>query len=335
VHVLVVGGTRFLGYFLVWRLLAAGKRVTILNRGTSPDPFEGRVERLQGDRTGADLERLLSGRTFDAAVDFAAYEGRDTERAIHVLRGNVGHYVHISTGQLYLIRATCPRPSREADSEGPLLPEPREPDDLAEWRYGVGKRACEQALVAAFEREGFPSTRLRLPMVNGERDHLRRIESYLVRLLDGGPVILPDGGAHEVRHVYGLSVVSAIADLLGNATTFGQVYNLAQDETPTLAALVSILARALGAPARLVPVPSSELLAAGLAPAGVSPFSSRWMSFIDPARAKRELGFRHAALEVYLERIVASFLAHPPGDRPASYEHRAREVALAARFSRT
>jgi nucleoside-diphosphate-sugar epimerase len=49
-HVLVIGGTRFVGYQLVWRLLAAGHRVTILNRGMHDDPFGTRVERIVADR---------------------------------------------------------------------------------------------------------------------------------------------------------------------------------------------------------------------------------------------------------------------------------------------
>ena len=54
-RVLVIGGTRFVGYQLVWRLLAGGHTVTLLNRGTLPDPFGARVERLIGDRTSEDF----------------------------------------------------------------------------------------------------------------------------------------------------------------------------------------------------------------------------------------------------------------------------------------
>ena len=80
-------------------------------------------------------------------------------------------------------------------------------------------------------------------MVSGERDHFRRIERYLWRMLDGGPLLLPGGGEHLTRHVYSGSVVRAILALLGHAATFGQAYNLAQDETPTLRELLTALAR--------------------------------------------------------------------------------------------
>jgi nucleoside-diphosphate-sugar epimerase len=321
-HVLVIGGTRFVGYLLVWRLLARGDRVTILNRGALSDPFGDRVERLRGDRA-KDLARLVAGRSFDAAVDFAAYLGREVEEVVRSLR--TGHYVFVSTGQVYLVRKGCPKPSRESDYDGPVQERPATPEDAGEWDYGVGKRACEDALADA---RGFPSTRVRIPIVNGERDHSRRLESYLWRILDGGPVVLPDGGSHRIRHVYGIDVARAIAELLGDARTLGQAYNFANEETPTLAELVSLLAHELGAPPRTVSVPSARVLAAGLIPRAISPFSSAWQSFLDPSRAKEELGFAATPLGVQLKSIVASFLSNLPESPPDNYATRRRELAV-------
>ncbi len=47
VHVLVIGGTRFVGRLLVWRLLAAGDRTTLFNTpADGPAGYAGReVER--------------------------------------------------------------------------------------------------------------------------------------------------------------------------------------------------------------------------------------------------------------------------------------------------
>jgi len=52
------------------------------------------------------------------------------------------------------------------------------------------------------------------------------------------------------------------------------------------------------------------------------------MSFLDPARAKAELGFRHEPLGSYLDKIVTSFLAHPPAEPPPGYDSRSRELEL-------
>lgn len=330
-NVLVIGGTRFLGHELAWRLLFAGHRVTLFNRGREADTFGNRVERLRGDRTTDDFKHVLHGRAFDAVVDFAAYTAGDGRSVVSVLGGHVGHYVVISSGQVYLVREDAPRPAREEDYDGPLLPAPAPADaaDKREWDYGMGKRAIEDVLAEAWEKGRFPSTRLRLPMVNGERDHNRRLEAYLWRILDGGPVLLPDGGQRPMRHVYSGAAVKAILALLGETRTFGRAYNLAQDETPTLAELLTQVAERLGARARLQPVPAAKLIEAGLEPVRISPFSGRWMSFIDPSRAKAELGFQHEPLRSYLDKIVTAFLARPALDPPSSYAERPRERALA------
>jgi nucleoside-diphosphate-sugar epimerase len=138
---------------------------------------------------------------------------------------------------VYLVREGRPRPAREPAREeyydGPVMARPADPADLEDWEYGMGKRDCEDALAAA-AREGFPATRIRIPMVNGPLDYFRRIEGYLWRLVDGGPVILPDGGGHRLRHVDGSEVARFLCGILGRNETFGRAFNVAQGEAPTL-----------------------------------------------------------------------------------------------------
>ncbi len=327
-----------MGYHLAWRLLAAGHDVTLLNRGTRPDPFGDRVARLRADRTGPELARAVAGLSFDAAVDFVAYVRADAEGAVAALDGRVGHYVTISTGQVYLVKAGAledgppsgdPPAFREEDYDGPLMAAPPVGHvDRADWEYGVGKRACEDVLAEAWARRRFPATRLRIPIVNGERDNSRRLEGYVWRLLDRGPVLLPDGGAARVRQVYAGAVAALLLGMLGRAETFGQAYNACQDETPTLAEVVALMAELLGAEPRIVGVDAAAMAAAGLDPVAASPFSTRWKSFLDPARAKRELGFRHPPLREYLGRTLASLLAAWNPEPPAGYAQREREIAF-------
>jgi len=325
--VLLIGGTRFVGHLLALRLVAQGHRVTVLNRGVTPDSLGSRVERLRADRGTDAFDSALVGRQFDAAVDFAAYRPEEVERAVRVLRGRVGHYVFISTGQVYLVRQQCPRPAREADFDGSLMARPEDPETFEEWSYGVSKRHCEEVLVRETD---FPSTRLRIPMVNGEGDYYRRLEVYLWRLLDGGPLLVPDGGPELCRHVYGLDVADAVASLLGNKRVFGRAFNLAQWEAPPLWDLLGLLSEALGAPERRVALPADTIKRAGLRPQDLSPFSTPWMSYLEPSLARAELGFRSTALPDVLARVVGAFLTTPPAAPPPGYEGRAAERKLAS-----
>jgi nucleoside-diphosphate-sugar epimerase len=324
-NILVIGGNRFMGRSLVWRLLFAGHRVTLVNRGQHGDPFGDRVERVVADRSSDELDRALAGRGFDRAVDFAAFFGEDVRRLARVLGGRIGHTVMISTGQVYLVREGCPTPSCEGDYAGPVMAAPPTPADHEDWAYGIGKREAEDALAAASE---LPSTRLRIPMVNGEGDPKRRLEGYLWRMLDGGPLLVP-GASAVARHVYRGAVVGAITAILEAPPMAGQVFNLAQAELSTVRELIERLAARVGVRhLELVELPAERLEAAGLSVRAASPFSSRWMSLLDPARAVAELGFVHPPLERYLDSIATSLLAHWPAEPPEGYRQRSAELAL-------
>ncbi|MGZ3423733.1 MAG: NAD-dependent epimerase/dehydratase family protein [Polyangiales bacterium] len=321
--VLVIGGTRFVGPLLVFRLLARGDRVTLFNRGTHADPFGARVERVLGDRT-RDLDRVTGN--FDAVLDLAAYERPDVEGVIRTFSGRIGRYLFVSTGQVYLVRESLEAPYRERDYDGPTIARPHTEEDGPEWDYGMGKRACEDLLVAA--GAGFPSTRLRIPMVNGPRDHYRRIERLVHRILDGGPLLCAEP-ERRVRHVDAAEVARTMVALIDDDRALGEAYNQAQDETPTIEELVSAIGREIGASVRMVKTSRDRMRASGIDPRAAFPFGGPWMSFLDPAKI-RALGIGHAPLDRTIAKIVGELLAHLP-EPPEDYRaQRAREIALAS-----
>lgn len=327
-NILVIGGNRFMGLGLVWRLLCAGHRVTLLNRGQLADPFADRVKRLTVDRASDAFDKALAGKTFDRVIDFAAFTADDARRTVRVLGGRVGHYFFISTGQVYLVREGCPTPSREPDYDGPVMDHPPTPADHEDWLYGVDKRGAEDVLAAS---PALPSTRLRIPMVNGEHDPKRRIESYIWRILDDHPLIVPRASA-IARHVYSGAVVHTLLKLVHTPPPPGHAFNLAQAEQLPVRALVERIARRVGAHVEIVELPPELLEDAGISVRDASPFSSRWMSLLDPARAIAELGFSHPPLDVYLDSIISSLFAQWPAQPPAGYAQRPQEWALIRRF---
>ena len=98
-HILILGGTRFLGRHLVEAALAAGHEVTLFNRGKSNPGLFPQVETLSGDRR----EHLdaLKGRRWDACIDTCGYIPREVRMSAEALRDSVGHYTFISTISVY------------------------------------------------------------------------------------------------------------------------------------------------------------------------------------------------------------------------------------------
>jgi nucleoside-diphosphate-sugar epimerase len=328
---LVIGGTRNLGPSIVQALLNQGHEVAVFNRGQTRDNLPEEVERLRGDRTDPNqLKQALGGREFDLVVDTTLYTGPEAEAAVELFTGRVGRYVFISTGQVYLIRIGLGRPFKEKDYAGPVMAAPPKSDesDYSNWLYGFDKRAAEDVFAKAWTERQFPYTSLRLPMVNSERDSHERIYGYFLRLLDDGPILVPEGTGLPVRHVYGEDVVQAIMRLASGSLGKGSAYNIAQDETLTLDQFLEILADAAHRPLKIIRVAREELNREGLLPE-CSPFSGQWMSSIENAHSKTELGMQYTPVASYVKKLVSYYQAIP-AKKIEGYAQRAREVKLAA-----
>jgi 2'-hydroxyisoflavone reductase len=326
---LIIGGTRNLGPSLAQALLDDGYHVAVFNRGITPGPLPAGVERLYGDRSDAgQLQSALTGREFDLAVDTTLYTGGDAEAIVRALMGRVGRYVFLSTGQVYLVRTGLQTPFRETDYDGPVMPDPGlQHRDHGDWVYGVDKRSAEDAFTQAWEAMRFPFISLRLPMVNSELDHHDRIYGYWLRLRDGGPIVIPEGVALPLRHVYGGDVAQAVRRCLVSGGP-GRAYNISQDEQLPLEDFLKMLASAAGLPLRIARVPRSRLEEAGLLPA-CSPFSGHWMSVLDNRRSKLELGMSYTPVATYVERLV-KWHASQPVREVAGYRQRSKELAVAS-----
>ena len=327
-NILIVGGTRNLGISMVRALLALGHRVTTFNRGLTRDELPSEVERLHGDRSNPQqMEAAFKDRSFDVVIDNALYKGDEATAAVSLFRDRVGRYIVLSSGQVYLVREGVERPFSEDQYAGRVMPAPKlNTYGYEEWQYGVEKRQVEDTLAAAWSAHGFPYTSLRLPMVNSERDHFKRLYAYILRLKDGGPVLAPSTPNYPLRHIYGEDVVRAILLLIDSNLGKGKAYNVSQDETLSLDKFLDLLGDVMGVEAQLVRVKRDILEANGFLP-DCSPFSERWMSELDNTLSKTELGMTYTPVRTYLEKIVNYYNENPP-PTPAGYKRRRAELLL-------
>ena len=330
-RVLIIGGTRNMGYYLSRRLLESGCDLTLLNRGITKDDLPRSIHRLHADRTDhQQMRRALLAKSFDVVVDFVLYRGDEARTVIELLRDHVDHFIFISTGQVYLVREGLQRPFHEDDYEGRLMPAPKANSyAFEEWTYGMEKRDAEDQLRAAWSGSQFPSTILRLPMVNSARDPFHRLFNYYLRLRDGGTILVPETPNYALNHVYALDVVDIIMQLIDTGQGKGQAYNIAQDERVSHAEFLSILAEIIGTEAQSAAAKRSELVVNGFLP-DCSPFSERWMSDLDNGRSKAELGAKYKPLHDCLAEIVDYFNSHAIAP-PLTYRRRQAELNYAER----
>jgi nucleoside-diphosphate-sugar epimerase len=330
-RLLLIGGNGFLGGHCARALVAAGYEVTVLSRGNSA-AVPG-TENLVADRKdAAALAGAIEGRRFDFTVDFAAYEASDVERLLLVPYAALGRYAMISTGQVYLVTESAVAPFREEDSDRPLRPEPQAgTHDHGNWVYGTGKRRAEGALLSLRSSHGVRGLILRLPIVLGAHDASLRLWGYLERMLDGGPLVLPDGGRRPVRFLLADDLARMVRQLVETRPPREAVYNLAPPDFLTLRELLERAARAAGVAPRFVDASWDEVFEAGL-DRWFSPFASQWVSMLDPSRAGAELGFLGTRMEEYLPGVVRWNLENRPASSHFGYAQRELEVALAARL---
>lgn len=324
--VLILGGSRFIGRAVVARLLMDRHRVTLLNRGRTPDPFGTRVSRVIGDRTEPEtLRRALARREFDAVVDMVAFREEDTQTAVELLRDRVGHFFHISTASVYLIRDQLFCPFREEDFDGRLAP--RRQTDQSSWLYAYRKRRCEVVLQQAWDQFRFPATTLRLPMVVGPDDYTERAQSYLERIMDGGPMIVPDGGLNSWGFLWVNDVAEVIAGNLMNANAFGRAYNLAQREVVSVRQFVETAAGHLGRQPQIAALSSEWLQRLNLG-TSFSPYSHSHDIVLDIQSAQRDLLFEPTTFPTWCRELVADFQRRPPGGCSRHYGSRPLELQL-------
>lgn len=180
-RVLVLGGSRFMGRFMVQALLAGGHSVTCLNRGTMPAVPGSQT--MIGDRNDPQTWHQVRSDSFDAVIDMSAYTPEQSQLALAAL-DHIPRFVHLSTGAVY--------------EPNPVLPW-REDNELGPWTlwgtYAQNKLRCEQVILD-WQRNHGSSTAVivRVAMVLGPLNYVAREEFVLNRILDDEVLLIPGDG---------------------------------------------------------------------------------------------------------------------------------------------
>ncbi|MFD8595500.1 NAD-dependent epimerase/dehydratase family protein [Kitasatospora sp. NPDC059646] len=302
-RICVIGGSRYFGRLLVERLVAAGHRVTVVNRGSAPPPAG--VDHVVADRDDeAALTAALGGRSFDAVVDQVCYTPVQAAVAARVLAGRTGRYVMTSTIEVYdpATAELPPVPVGTPVPEEVVDPARRPVDPALPWQegafreshYAEGKRQAEAVLARA---GGFAFAAVRSAHVlgGGAREFTGRLAHYTERVAAGRPIAV---------HAQPLPTVfihhEELADLLRWAAEadFTGPLNACSDGLLDVYGLTAVVAAQVGREPVHRTVPTGG-------PA--SPFSFDRHYAMSNARA-RELGFAFSRTADWLPGAVAETL---------------------------
>ena len=196
-RLLVLGGTRFLGRGVVEAALAAGDEVTTFTRGRSGEPPPA-VEAIHGDRNQPDGLAPLRGRQWDAVVDTSGFVPAVVGRGARQLADSAGHYVFVSSINVY---PDWPAEPIRSDTPVHECPPDAGRDDGEFDRdsdYGRFKAGCERAVDEHFAGR---STHLRAGLIVGPYDDTGRLPYWVGRVARGGEVLAPGGPDREIRVV--------------------------------------------------------------------------------------------------------------------------------------
>jgi nucleoside-diphosphate-sugar epimerase len=332
-RILILGGTRFIGPFVVRELLAGGHTITLFHRGESEADLPTSIAHIHGERAkiGA-VGRMFRRLAPDAVIDMSAYSETDAKGAIDAVRDGVGRYVVISSMDVYrtygLFHGTesgPPEPmpvTEDAPMRTKLYPYRGERPGFDEY----DKILVERAVMAASD---LGPTVLRLPMVYGEGDYQRRLRIEIKRMDDRRPAIILDETLARWRSTYGHveNVAHAIVLAATDARAADRVYNVGEPDAPAYADWLRQIGEAAGWEGEVITLSRDRLPQQLLPPPGHYEHDLA----ADTSRVREEIGYEEPVPRAdALRRSIEWERAERAKGGGKAYDYSAEDALLAS-----
>lgn len=321
-RILIIGGTHFMGPYVVARLCEEGHEVSIFHRGKTKATLPAGVTEMLGDRNhlpeyASELRQLAP----EVVLDMMALTERHARDLMETFAGVVRRVVVASSQDVY---RAFGRVNKKEDGE--VDPEPiteesplrenlypyrgetlRAEDDPQRWIDDYDKILVERVIMSHPE---LPGTILRLPAVYGPHDTQHRMFSYLKRMLDGRPSILLDEGEAGWRWTQGYveNVADAIALAVTSKQAAGRIYNVGEPFVLSVAERIAHIAKAVEWHGRIVTLPTERL------PEKLRPdINTAQDIVVDGSRIRQELGYSERVdMDESFRRTIAWEREHFP-----------------------
>jgi nucleoside-diphosphate-sugar epimerase len=335
-RILMIGGTRFIGPYVVRRLADAGHSVTLFNRGETTTDLPATVDRIRGNRR--DLPSFIAefrAAAPDVVLDLIPFTEEEARTFVNVFKGLARRVVVISSADVYrayghLLRLETGVPGPvPLDEDAPLreslYPHRAQAEGKDDYKYYYDKTLVERVVMNDAD---LPATVLRLPATYGAGDPQHRLFGYLKRMDDGRSTIMLEENQARWRWTRGYveNVAESIVLAVTNERAANRIYNVGETDALTEADWVRAIGQAAGWDGEVVTVPQ-DFIPSHLATGA----DYEHHLFTDTSRIRAELGFdERVSREEALRRTVSWERANPPAKVfPAEIEYAAEDAALA------
>ena len=338
-RILIIGGTGFIGPWVVRRLVGEGHSVALFHRGQTVADLPPVVSHINGDRRNLSAFASEFRRfTPDVVLDMFPFAESEVALVMRTFRGLSRRVVAVSSMDVYrtygrFLRLEGGPPDLEPFVEDaplrttlyPYRTFAQQPSDLA---YNYEKILVERVVMGDAK---LPGTVLRLPQVYGPGDPQHRLFEFLKRMTDGRPVILLEEGRAQWRWTRGYveNVAAAIALAVTDDRAAGRIYNVGDTAAFTELEWIGRVGGIVGWKGA-IEVVSRAMLPEHL----VLPYDWRHHLAADTARIRKELSYDESvSVDEGLRRTVAWENAHPPKQIDQSRFDYAAEDAAHARVT--
>jgi nucleoside-diphosphate-sugar epimerase len=339
VRILVIGGTGFIGSFLVPMLIDAGHEVGVVHRPESTAALARGARSILADRRRLlDAAPALTSFAPEVVVDLILSSGRQATDVMAVFRGRADRVVAITSMDVYRAAGVL-----HGLEPGPLQSLPlREDSELRTvlQTYPAAQIKTLQSVFGWLDDEydkipvertvlgdaELPATVLRLPMIYGPGDRLHRFFPVLKRMDDGRRAIALSDRVAQWRgprgYVENVSAAIALATTTRAAT--GRVYNVGEAQSFSELEWARMIADAAGWHGEFRILPDEETPAHLRRPGN---FEQHWVP--DTTRIRAELGYREPiARDEAIRRTIVWERANGPAFDPAAFNYAAEDAAL-------
>lgn len=253
-HLLILGGSIFLGRHLVEQALSAGHKVTILNRGRNTPPSqsalikEKKLERLLADREQS--LAILAGRRFDAVIDTCGYQRQVVQKSKDALKDSGAVYVFISTISVYGIY----------EKVGLNETDPIIYSTAGQENYGTLKAGCEKLV-----EEIKDHLIIRPGLLVGPHDPTDRFTYWPARIERGGDILAPGRPERQIQFIDVRDLVDFILVCLENKIR-GTFNVTGPNQSLSMETFLQTCVATVGKDCRLHWVADEKLKGAGIQP---------------------------------------------------------------------